>query len=71
MKVGDLVRVTTQCDASGMWHRVGVVLAVGTYCKQPMVPTDDGVRADVMLESGRHMRFSTYALELVQTPSSQ
>ena len=27
MKVGDLVKVNKQCDAGGLWHKVGIVLA--------------------------------------------
>ena len=28
MNVGDMVRVTTQCDAGGLWHQIGIIVEI-------------------------------------------
>ena len=65
MKVGDLVRIIN--GLSEEQHQVGVVMAVGTYCKNPMVESDDGRRADVLMagDNSRPRRFECYSLEVI------
>jgi hypothetical protein len=64
VKVGDLVRVNTKCDAGGLWHKVGVVMSVGRFCKSTTYIEDDGMRADIMI-GGRLRRFAYYSLDVI------
>ena len=65
MKIGDVVRVNTLAHAGHLLNKVGIVLAVGTYCRDPtMHHIDNGVRADVMMD-GRQMRFESYSLDVI------
>lgn len=64
MKVGDLVRVNTKCDGGGLWRKLGVVMKVGRFCKNPKYIEDDGMRADIMLD-GKLRRFAYYSLDVI------
>lgn len=62
MKVGDVVRVNGNgqyfCDL------VGVVIKIGRFCKSPKYIEDNGMRADVMVDS-RVRRFTLSSLDVI------
>jgi hypothetical protein len=66
VKIGDVVRINSKCDAGGLWHKLGFVVHAGLYCKWPKRGDieDDGMRADIMLE-GRIRRFAFYELDVI------
>ena len=62
MKVGDIVRVNKMSQVYR--KEIGIVVAVGRYCKNPWVVMDDGMRADIVMDIGLR-RFACYSLEVI------
>jgi hypothetical protein len=50
MKIGDLVRVNSNCDAGGLWYKTGVVVEIK---KNPF--RERGLCARVLLQGRLHL----------------
>ena len=63
MQVGDLVKVNEQCDASALWHKVGIVLSRST--SKYADAKSRTVRAVRVLLDGRERLLDDSALEVI------
>ena len=63
MEVGDLVKVNKQCDAGGLWHKVGIVVGwKRRYCS--VHGGERRVQVCVLLDE-RERLFDYCALEVI------